>query len=1094
MKRFAVVCAVLASAVVMPAGLAAQGVTTSSMTGVVTASGNPVVGASVRAVHTPSGTGYAATTRGDGRYTIPGMRVGGPYEVTVRAIGYTPQSQKNIVLSLGVAADVSFRLEQAVIQLTEITVTEPGELSSNRTGAATRIKSEVIEALPTIARSLNDVTRLTPQASGASFAGQDTRFNNITVDGSFFNNSFGLAGQPGGRTGVSPISLDAIDQIQVNIAPYDVRQGNFTGAGINAVTKSGTNDFEASFYRIQRSQGLVGTDANGVAVNPGTFNYGLWGARVGGPIVKDKLFFFFNFEDDGFNEPATLFRANNGGEPVSGNTTRVLRADLDSVSRLLANPALGFVTGPYEGWNLQTPSRRWLGKLDFNVNDRNKVSIRYQHLDSRADIPVSNSASLGFGNRRDNLNSMSFANSAYGILENIRSIVGEWNSQLAPNLSNQMILGYTTNDESREPKSALFPTIDILRDGLTYIGTGFEPFTNLNQLRYRTWQFQNNLTLYADKHELTFGVALQKYNSDNVFFDGSQSVYTYNSLQDFYTDMNSFIANPNRTGNSPVSLRRFQLRFNNIPGLAEPLQPLEVLYSGFYAQDEWRPSSRLKVTAGVRVDVPNFAPTGFANRQVDGLFFRDERGLPAQYRTDQLPGANLLWSPRVGFNLDVTGDRSTQIRGGSGIFTGSPPYVWISNQVGNNGTLTGFIERDNTNAFPFNPNPATYAPATVTGQPAASYALAFTEPGYRFPQLWRTNIALDQKLPWGVVFTGEFLYSRDVNGTYYINANLAQPTGRFTGADNRFLYGAGTANRVNSNITSAIVLKNQNEGYSYSIAGSLEKAFSNGFFAKVAYNYGVARNIVDPGSIALGSWTGNAIPNDPNNAPVAFSNFSPGHRAFLALSYRKEYFKFGATTITLFAEGRTQGNTQYTFGGDANRDGGVGNDLIYVPRNTSEMNFQTYTQSGVTFTRDQQAQAWDAYISQDPYLSTRRGQYAERGAIFLPMLWRADLSVQQEIFQNFGRKKNTLSVRLDVLNFTNFVNSGWGVGDRLISNQPLVIPTAAQGGPVDANGALQYRLRAIGATNPQLMNTTFERTATLGDVWRMQLSFRYTFN
>ena len=1088
MHRWIVTLAVLAAGLAASSRLHAQGVTTATLAGQVTrVDGSPLFGGRVTAVHEPSGTTYQGITRSDGRYTIPGMRVGGPYTVTVRAIGIAPQSRSGITLNLGVATDISFEVRDVATTIGAVVVTgETGTLSPTRTGAATTVGSEALETLPTISRNIGDFTRLTPQSSGTSFAGQDNRMNNITIDGSYFNNSFGLAGTPGARTGVSPIPLDAVEQIQVAIAPFDVRQGNFVGAGVNAVTKSGTNNFEGSLYYLTRNEDFVGTDAGDLPFDPGTFKFSQFGARLGGPILRNKLFFFANFEDDGLTNPATTFLANAGGEEVEGNTTRVLASDLDSLSAFLRTN-FDYETGAYSGYNHKTPSRRLITKVDFNANESNKLSLRYIHLDSKTDQLVSNSSSLGFGNRRTNSNSLSFANSDYAILENIRSLVGEWNSQVRSNISNNFIVGYTTNDESREPKGQFFPLVDILEAGRTYTSFGFEPFTPNNELRYNTFQIQDNLTWYTTNHDITIGATLQRYKSENVFFSGSQSVYIYNSLDDFYTDANDYLANPNRTV-SPVTLNRFQVRYNNIPGQVKPIQPLEVMYGGVYAQDEWRATDNLRLTLGLRLDVPKFGNTALRNPDVEELTFRDEKGADVQYATDKLPDANVLFSPRLGINWNVRGDRTTQIRGGTGIFTGSPAYVWISNQVGENGILTGFEDIRNTTARPFNPNPDTYKPTTVTGAPASSYGLAFTDPDFMFPQVWRSNLALDQRLPFGVIGTLEFLYGQDVNGAYYINANLAEPTDTFTGADDRPRWTA--SNRINSNITSAIVLKNQNVGRSYDISGSLERSFSNGFFAKAAYNYGVSRNTVDPGSIAFGSWNNNAHAGDPNNPGVGFSASSPGHRGFLALSYRREYFDFGATSVSLFAETRTQGNASYTFSGDLNGDGGTSNDLIYVPRDVSEMNFETYTvpASGTiparTYTAEDQAAAWEAFIEQDPYLSKRRGKYAERGAVFLPMVFRTDLSLAQDLFTSLRGKRNNLQLRVDILNFLNLLNDEWGTGDRLVTTQPLVARGA------DATGAALYRLQTI---NREFITDTFEQTAGIGDVWRLQFGIRYTF-
>lgn len=1090
----------------LPTLLLAQGVTTAALNGtVVDNKGQALPGANIVAVHTPSGSVFGAASRTDGRFNIPGMRVGGPYTVTASFIGYKAQKRENVYLTLGQDLKISFVLPEEAVEIGSVQVVAERDaiLSASRTGAATSVSQEAIAALPTINRRIEDIARLTPQYNpsgfGFSFAGQDNRLNNVTVDGSYFNNSFGLAGQPGDRTGVAPISLDAVEQLQINIAPYDVRQGNFVGAGINTVTKSGTNEFSGSVYTQFRDEGLVGKEAKDLPFNPGTFKYNQIGVRLGGPIIKNKLFFFADYESDKVTQPGTTFLANTGGQTVAGSVTRVLASDLNTLSSFLKTN-FGYETGGYQGYDFKTPAKRFIAKLDYNLNDRNKLSLRYNHLDSDTDVLLSNSSSLGFGTRRTVSTGLNFENSNYIILENIRSLVGEWNSTFGTNKANNLIVGYSHSDESRESKGTFFPFVDILNGSSVYTSFGFEPFTPNNELRYSSFQVQNNFTIYGPKHSWTFGLSAERYESENVFFPGSQSAYVYNSLADFYTDANDYLANPNRT-TSPVTLRRFQVRWSNIPGQEKPVQPLEVFYAGIYGQDEWQVSKDLRVTAGLRIDAPFFGDTGYTNANADALTFRDENGNSVKYKSGELPDPKPLFSPRVGFNWDVKGDRSTQVRGGTGIFTGRPAYVWISNQIGNTGVLTGFESRDNVTDRPFHPDPDHYKPTNVTGAPASSYELALTDPNFKFPQLWRSNIGIDHQLPWyGLIGTVEFLYNRDVNGIYYINANLPAAQARFNGADSRQRY---TSNRINNTtgnqVQNAIVLKNQNEGYSWNFTAALEKPFSKGFYAKVAYSNGEAKNTVDPGSIAFGSWNGNPHPGDPNNPGVGFASTSAGARVLAALSYRKEYFSFGATTLSLFWDGSSLGRASYVFSGDLNGDGGTANDLIYIPRDVSEMNFQEFTQSGVTYTAAQQAAAWDAYIKQDKYLSENRGKYAKRGGVRLPMVYRVDLSISQDLFTNISGTRNGLQFRVDFLNFGNLLNKNWGVGQRLVGmnstapffTTPLSVPTAAQGGAVDAQGRAQYRLRVV---DGKLLSKSLEQTTFLQDVFRIQFGLRYNFN
>jgi hypothetical protein len=1087
--------------------LTAQGVTTGAITGVITSDGQPVSGANVIAVHQPSGTRYGAITRDDGRFTIPNMRVGGPYTLTVSHIGFEDNQRAGITVNLGVATEVNFAVRERAVEVEGITVTAEGQsaiLSPDRTGAATAVPSEALRTLPTISRRIEDFARLTPQYSGASFgfsfAGQDNRLNNVTVDGSYFNNSFGLAGQPGDRTGVSPISLDAIEQVQVNVAPFDVRQGNFVGAGVNTVTRSGTNEFQGSIYYQFRDNDLVGDQAGANTFNAGTFDFSQFGGWVGGPILKNKLFFFASYENEETTQPLTTFRANNGGETVGGNVTRVLRTDLETLSSYLRDN-FGYETGPFEGYPDLTPGKRYLAKLDYNLNARNKLSLRYNHLDSNTDVIISTSSSLGLGRGSNSTNHLSFQNSNYQILENIRSVVGEWSSTFGQNMSNSLIVGYTYQDESRASRGTFFPLVDILNapGGSAYTSFGFEPFTPNNELRYKSFQVQNNFTRYSENHTLTFGISGERYESENVFFPGSQSAYVYNSLDDFYTDADDFLAQCGTDpagwaacsrATSPVTLRRFQVRYANISGMTKPVQPLEVLFGGIYGQDEWQVNDKLKLTLGLRVDAPFFGETAFTNEDADALTFLDEDGNNVQYETGKLPDASPLFSPRLGFNYDVTGDRSTQIRGGTGIFTGRPAYVWISNQIGNTGVLTGFLDEQNITTRPFHPDPNHYKPAP-TDQPAANYELALTDSDFKFPQVWRTNIAVDQRLPWGLIGTAEFLYTRDVNGVYYINANL--PAAQSTVTDGGVTRPRWTDNRIHDNVSSAIVLKNQNEGYTWNASASLEKSFQSGLYLKAAYMQGVAKNTVDPGSIAFGSWSGNENSGNPNDPGLGYSDFSPGNRLFVAASYRRDLFSFGTTAISIFAERRTNGSDDYTYTSDVNGDGTSFNDLIYVPRDASEMNFVAYTQgaSGTTpartFTVAEQEAAWEAYIQQDPYLSENRGRIMERGALFVPEVFRVDLSLTQDIFARIAGRRNGLQARVDVLNFTNLLSSDWGVGKRIVTTQPLTNVAIV-------NNEVQYRLRnRVVDGQYELVTDTFEPNAGINDVYRVMFSLRYTF-
>ncbi len=1125
-KLLRFMCAMAAAALVAVTGAShvhAQGVTTGLISGVVTDSQGAVVpGATVLAVHQPSGTAYEGVTQADGRFVLPGLRVGGPYKVTASLTGFGAEIKEGVTVSLGTSTDMDFKLKVAAIA-EEVTVTATFDpvFSSSHTGAATAVTREDLATMPTVSGRITDITRLSPQAGGqGTFAGQDNRANNITVDGSYFNGSFGLdttTGGPGDRTGVAPISLEAIEQIQVSVAPYDVRQGNFVGANVNTVTRSGTNQFTGSAYTRYRNQSYVGTQAAGLPFNPGVFKTTDSGEWVGGPIIKNKLFFFQSYESQNDTRPLSTFTSNPGGAPVTGNMTRVLTSDMTALSSYLASN-FKYDTGPFDGLNQVTPGKPWIIKANYNINNANKFTFRYNQLSSSSDKNQSGSSSLGTSRPTLSTQFLTFQNSNYKMLENIKAGVGELNSVFGT-YTNSLIVGNNVFDEPRGDIS-LFPFV-VIGDGAgsAYTSFGSEPFTPYNLLSYKTFQVQDSVTKFTKNHSWTFGGSAEKFHSDNSFYFGIQSAYSYNTLNDFYSDANGFLANPNRTV-SPVSLNIFQVKYLLQPGqTVPPLQSLDVVYAGGYVQDEWRPRGNLTVTYGLRVDVPKFGNTGFDNPVADALAFRDQDGSSVKYNTGALPSPSTYWSPRVGFNWDALSNGTTQVRGGTGLFTGKPPYVWISNQIGNTGVLAGFSQANNTTAFPFNPNPDKYKPA-ATGGVAASYELDLTDQGFRFPQTWRTNVGVDRKLPWGLVGTVDYMYNRDLNDPVYINANLPGAEGAYLGVDNRPRWAATTAgatpalgittslptcsatgqvgscfqrinNAVGNQVTAAYVIKNSSQNRSWNIAASATKSMSHGISLRGGYSYGESKSLVEPSSTASSSWgSANPIVFDPNNPALANSVNAPGHRVFLQASYTHQYFGMGATTASMFysaspAINNFATNASYVFSGDANGDGASGNDLIYIPKDTSEMNFKSLTTGGKTFTPADQAAAFETYIQNDSYLSSHRGQYAARGAVFNPLVGRMDLSLVQDVFHSIRGAKHSGQVRLDITNFGNLLNHNWGVSQRLVNAQILTSPT------VDAQGKLTYNMQVA---NGALLTTPWQTNAGISDVYVMMLSFRYGFN
>lgn len=1089
-------------------------VTTSEIIGVVSdQNGASVSGATITAIHQPSGTKYSTVSNDDGRYTFPGLRVGGPYTVTVSSGGFKEQKFDGVMTSLGNATTVNVTMSVAEATA-EVVVTSSDTFSEVRTGSSTNIGLGEVTSLPTIGRRVNDFAKLSPFYGGGPFggsiAGQDNRLNNITVDGSYLNNSFGLGGQPGDRTNVSPISLDAIQEFQINVAPYDVRQGNFTGAGINTVTKSGSNQFHGSGYYNFRTDGMQGKNAGSQIFPKGELDYKLWGFTLGGPLPffnfgenngpafisgRNKLFFFGSYEKEETVRPAHTFKARQAGQASGGSVSRVLASDLDGLANFLRTK-FGYDPGAYQDYSFAIPAKKGLFRTDWNIDDKNRLTLRYLHLDSLTDQNLSTSNSggtAGFGRQGQGTNFLSFQNTNYRILENIRSFVGEWTSSLNSQTANSLIIGYTKQDESRPNVTALFPFVEI-HDGSTgtlsantaYTAFGYEPFTPLNTLKYNSLQVQDNLSYYRGSHSFQAGISFEKYHSLNIFFPSSQSVYSYRSLQNFYDDANAFINNVP----SPVTVARFNVRFVNQPGLTDPVQPLDVKYLGAYGQDQWRAMDNLTLTFGLRMEVPFFGSTGFKNSLVDTLTFRDGDGAALKLQTEKLPGRNVLWSPRFGVNWSPLKSQKLQLRGGTGFFSARPPYVWVSNQIGNNGVLTGIQSLDATTTRRFSPNPNFYKPATVTGAPIAGQQdLNFTVPGYKFPQIWRSSAAIDYKLPLGLIVGTEYIYSKDVNGTAYINANLSAPDGAFAGPDARPRWIAdtcptvgGVQTRVNCDVIQAITLKNQSDGKAWNLAFTLEKSASKGFYAKGGYAYGESKNEVDASSTAGTSFSSILTSGNANKPGLGFSNVTMGHRVFASASYHIEYFKFGGTTVSAFWESRTQSTNSYRVSNDLNGDG-LSNDLLYIQKDPSETSF---VPNG-SFTAAAQSAAWEAFIAQDSYLSKHRGEYAVRGAAYYPIIHSLDFSVAQDIYAKFFKARHKFQIRADIINFGNLLNKNWGGGRTPVNNNfaPL-----AYAGSVDAQGRPNYRLNLF---NNQLITSTFARRVSAADVYTLQLGFRYQF-
>ena len=1069
-------------------------VTTSTISGVVKNEKQEVlVGATIHATHTPTGTQYKSVTNKNGVYVLPAVRVGGPYTIHASFVGFRKGEEKDVNTQLGVTSNVDFTLVDEKVSLKDVVVTGSRNnlFSKDRTGASQQFTRRDLQNIPIAgARTIDGITKYNANGNGSSFGAQDSRLNNFTIDGSQFNNSFGLgsSAQAGGRTGASAISLDALEQLQVNIAPFDIRQSGFVGAGINAVTRSGTNEIEGSYYQTQRdnSSTFVGNKANGVPVVASKFDEKVSGFRLGAPIIKNKLFIFGNYEQLERTEPGTTWFST--GSPIATGTqiSRTTYTDMETLSKFMKDK-YDYNTGAWEGYSNTNASKKFLVRVDWNINDKHKLTARYVQHDSEAEINISNSNSAGAGNRTQSALSMAFANSGYIIMDNTRSYVVELNSKLSNTLHNSLIVGYDKQIEDRAYRSSLFPTIDILNGTTTYASVGFDPFTPGNKLDYNTFHITNNLTKYAGKHTLTGGVNYEKYQSNNLFYPASNGVYIFSSLQSFYAAANESLANGGKPSvtNLPT---RFQYRYSALPGAVDPMQVLKTQRIDIYGQDEYQATDKLKLTLGLRAAVIDIEPTSLENPAVTAMTFANGEKL----NTSTMPTTQVLWEPRFGFNYDVFGNKKTQLRGGSGVFTGRPPYVFISNQVGNNGVLTGYIDSDNKGAskYGFTANPGQYyIPSTPTLP--STFDLAFTDENYKFPQVWKTNLAVDQKLPLGFIGTIEGIYNNNLNAVHYYNANLDLPTGKFSGADTRNQFARTDAGvRVNDNVSNGIVLTNKDGSYFKSLTLKLEYPYTKGVFGSFAWTTSNAKDFMSAGSIASGSWTSARAVNGNNDLSLSTSDFVSPNRLVGMLGYKIEYGKKygGATSISIGYVGNQGNPFTYTISGDMNGDRVNGNELIFVPAQWHDIEFVPLTVGTRVYSKEEQQAAFWNYVNQDDYLKTRNGQYAERNASVIPMLHRFDLSVVQDIYLNVKGKRNTLQIRADILNFGNLLNDEWGVSQRATNPAILAFQSVVNNEPTYKLATEKF---ADGTTG--LIKNTYSRNASVFDVWTAQLGIRYIF-
>ena len=1086
--------------------LAKAQVTTSTITGtVLSAKNEPLEGATITATHTPSGTVYTTVAKRGGAYTLPSLRIGGPYVINVTSAGKQDQTINDVTLSLGEPYNLNVTMEDRTTDLAAVVVTAIGTRTArDKTGASTNINSRLLTTLPTISRSITDFTRITPQASGNGFAGRDPRNNNITVDGANLNNNFGLNTDPLPGGGVNPISLDALEEVSVNIAPFDVRQANFTGANVSAVTKSGTNTFKGTAYTYYKDESFNGLNVKNVKLPDLQSSYSkIFGATLGGPIIKNKLFFFGSYEYEERSAVLNYYTPTGPGASGSGNISAVSIDSLKKVADYL-NSKYQFDPGAYDNFNTGVPlkNHKILGKIDWNISKTHKLTLKYSELVSTGSSLPSQSGGINGANSsgiithgpKFSATAMAFGGTIYSTEDIVRSGSFELNSNFRGKFANQLLATYTKIETNKDHPGAQFPFVDIMGpvvgDKTNYISFGNEPFNgNYNVVQNDVLTITNNFTYFAGRHTITAGASYEYQKVGNGFMAGSQGYYVFGSVDDFVNNR---------------APKLFSQTYSLIPGQDAVISAeLKIGQLGIYAQDEFNVTDKLKITAGLRVDKPIYPEQPLENKAISALNLYDHAGNLTKYTTGRWPKATPYFSPRIGFRWSVP-DEKMIVRGGTGIFTGRIPFVYLTNIPTNSGMYqVGALVTTGLQNFLFNPDPHTYNPfynttlnpaqfPTTAGTNVPTGAYALTAEKFKFPQVWRANFAVDKQLGKGWGLTLETILTKDINAVYMFNANqkLADSV-VITGAVSRPRYTTSAGRKLNATSGNAVVLDNTSKGGSLAVTAQINKSFSKGLYAMAAYTYTGAWDVTaNPGSQANSVWSANPTSRTQNDLELSNSNFNTPHRLIATVSYRKEYFKHFATTISLFYEGASQGNISYIYNGDLNNDGNSA-DLMYIPKDPTEIRFANLAATGTApaFTAQQQSDAFFAFIAQDKYLSKHMGQVAERNGARLPFFHRVDLKIAQDLFTNIGGRKNTLQITADMFNALNFINKNWGVRQFAVVANPLRLTGVTAGVPT-------FTLATYipnGETVARLVDRTYINNYSTSSTWSMQLGLRYIF-
>ena len=1093
-------------------------ITTSSVSGKITANGEDVIGATIKIVHQPSGTVYRAVTNMDGRYSIQGMRPGGPYVLEVTYVGYKNKQVKGISLSLGQNTVLNETLAEDAAQLEDVVVVADrnNNMRTDRAGATTSINAAQIEAVPTVSRSMNDLLKLTPQGanvgSGFSVGGGNYRQSYVTVDGAAFNNAFGIGGNLPGNG--SPISLDALDQISVSSSPYDVRLSGFTGGAISAVTKSGTNDFKGTAYMYTTNSHLRGNKVSDYELNRLQSHSTTWGASFGGPIIKDKLFFFANgeYQNNISAGPSGTARVNASDEwsPSSGTVHRPLQSDMDNMLSFL-NKTYGYNPGRYQGYSLDTPSYKFLARIDWNINENNKINLRFSKSHDKNSKAPSNSTSpfkdyvIYPGGTSDGVSisggknqsgrtanaGLYFESSRYDEVKNFTSLAGEWNSKWG-GVQNVLRLTYSYQDEPRSYVGGIFPTVDILKDGAYYMGFGPDPFTEGNLRQVKTFVATDEASWTMGIQNFTAGVQFETNKAVNGFGAASAGYYVYDSPEAFMA------------GGAPSA---YGVTFP-MDGSGQFNATMKYQQFSAYIQDQVNFSERFRLTAGLRFELPIYPELkNNYNKNFAALEWKDNNGNMNKYTTDQLPDAPLTVSPRVGFNWDILGNHKLVLRGGTGYFVGRLPFVWLVSAVGNAGCgqYTYFYPKTADSVadyvmdkFYVNRDDQVkrlqeLGLAVNRDEAAAPETPTIIDKKLKMNATWKTSLALDAKLPYDIDFSLEGIYSRDFNPATVVNVDRywdgEKKIELANSGDIRKSFSSNTKSKINP----YLITNAGNKAYYYSITASLAKKFAFGLNLSASYTYSKAKSYGDGiGDQVSSAYYNNRYSiNGNNDKELGYGTYVAPNRLLISASYKKDYAKHFGSEVGLIYEGMNIGYaggyscTRYSYTMTGNVVGDYGsNNLIFIPESKEALDKWTFADYGGYTAEAQKNDFWN-YINQDDYLKNHKGEYAERGGAVMPWHHQLDFKFNQNFYLNVAGQKNTLQFGVDIKNLANLLNNSWGLY-KTVNNTKLLKYTAGKNG---AQGSFQFQ-----KNGKDVLSKTYTNYTSFNSTYSIQFSIRYIFN